>query len=128
MYKLISKVFFVCSILFISIPSHADCTVQCPITPDNVWGYYSGDHFQWSNYDDDVHMLMGFGGAVVIGKALTHYANMPAWKAAIISSIAMGLVGTFKETMLDTYTSRTDIKTWYIGGISGGLTVIALHF
>jgi hypothetical protein len=104
------------------------CDSQCPITPDNAWGYYNGDHFSWSNYDNDVHLLVGFGGALVIGEALTHYAKLPSWEAALIGAVAMGMVGTAKETMFDTWTSRTDIKTWWAGGTAGGLTVIALHF
>lgn len=108
--------------------SWADCTVQCPVTDQNVGKYFDADHFSWSNYDDDVHMLIGFGGALTIGEALTHYAKMPSWEAALIGGVAMGMVGTTKEVMFDTYTGRTDIKTWWIGGAAGGVTVMALHF
>lgn len=107
---------------------YAACEVQCPVTDQNVGAYYDADHFQWATYDNDVHLLIGFGGALVIGEALVHYGHLPSWEAALIGSIAMGLVGTTKEVMFDTYTGRTDIKTWWAGAGAGGLTLIALHF
>ena len=108
--------------------ANATCTVQCPVTQDNAWNYVVADHFQWSSYDQDVHMLLGYSGALVIGEALIHYGHVRPWVASLVGTIALGLIGTTKEVMFDTYTGRTDIKTYWAGALSGGLTVIALHF
>lgn len=104
------------------------CDNQCPVTQDNAYGYYAADHFNWSVYDNDVHLLVGFSGSVVIGEALTRYAKLPAWESAIIGAVVMGLAGSVKEVMFDSYTGRTDQKMYWAGGLAGGLTVVALHF
>lgn len=115
-------------LLLVSTPVLADCTVQCPVTKENAGDYFQSDHFRWTDYDQDVHMLAGLSGSLIIGEVLIHYFDVSPWEAAIMSSIAMGMIGTTKEVMFDTYTSRTDIKTWWIGGIVGGATLVVLHF
>lgn len=104
------------------------CTVQCPVDNGNVGKYFDSDHFSWTNPSDQIHLAAGLAGSLIIGEFIHHYTHIPAWQAAIIGSLAMGIVGTTKETLFDTYTSRTDITCWWVGGITGGLTLIVLHF
>lgn len=113
--------------LLVSYNSYA-CDVQCPVNEGNVGEYFKQDHFQWTDYDDVTHLLIGFGGAMVIAQALTHYGHMKPWQAALIGAVAMGVIGTTKEVMFDSYTSRTDIRTYWAGGISGGLAFTVLSF
>lgn len=104
------------------------CTVQCQVTQDNVWGYYNSDHFQWTNPDTQVHLLVGFSGSLLIGELIHQYTHLPAWESALIGTLIIGLAGTTKEVMFDTYTSRTDIKAYWGGALIGGLTVTIIHF
>lgn len=115
--------------LSMSSASYADtCTVQCPVTQDNVWGYYKADHFEWTNADNQVHMLVGFSGSLLLGEVIHQYTKLPVWQSALIGTLIMGLAGTVKEVGFDTYTSRTDISCYWAGAIVGGLTVTVLHF
>lgn len=106
----------------------ADCAVQCPVTPDNVKYYYAADKFQWTDPGDVQHLLIGYSGTLVIATALNHYFKVTPWKSALIGAVTMGVIGTTKEVMFDTYTSRTDIQTYWGGALSGGLTFIILKF
>lgn len=110
-------------------PDVAGANPNPPLTsPGEVWGYYQGDHFQFGNYDDDVHLLLGFSGAMVIGLTLEHKFGMKRWQAALIGTLALGLFGTAKEVLHDNYTSKTDIKTWWGGALAGGMTMTLLQF
>lgn len=122
------KYFMILLFSLLSSPSYADCYVQCPVNDNNIIAYHNADHFQWTNYDDDLHLALGFGGAIVIATALEHYGGLPAWESGLIGGITMTLFGVSKEVLFDTYTSRTDIKTWAAGGLSGGLTFMVLNF
>lgn len=127
--QIVKTLLIIASIIIITWATGAKaCDNQCHVTPDNAYGYYAQDHFSWDTYDNDVHLLLGFGGSLIIGEALTRYAKLPAWESALIGAVAMGMIGSFKEIMLDSYSGRTDQKMYWAGGLAGGLTVVALHF
>lgn len=90
--------------------------------------YYAQDHFQWGNYNDGVHLLAAYSATVVGALLLEHKLGMKRWQAALTMTLAIGLFGTAKEVFHDNYTSRTDIKMWWAGAASGGLTVWVLQF
>lgn len=114
--------------LLASNAAMAECRVQCPVTSENVGQYFDADKFSWSDPTDQVHMLIGFGGAMLISTALNKHTTLKPWQSALIGSLAMGLIGTTKEVMFDTYTSRTDIKTYWAGALAGGLSFTVLNF
>lgn len=116
-------------LLLISTSAQAEiCRIQCPVTSDNVRYYFEADNFQWTDPSDVQHMLIGFGGTFVIATILEHHWDMKPWQAALIGAVTMGIIGTTKEVMFDTYTSRTDIQTYWGGALTGGLTFTLLKF
>lgn len=119
---------FIVLLMLLTSNAYAGCDVQCPVNNENIVAYHDGDHFSWKNYDDDVHLLVGYSGSFLVGQSLVRFAKMPAWEAALIGTLALGLFGTTKEVMFDTYTSRTDIKTYWAGALAGGVTVFVLNF
>jgi len=42
--------------------------------------------------------------------------------------MTLALIGALKESLIDSYTSKTDIKTWGAGAAIGGVTFIILRF
>lgn len=90
--------------------------------------YYESDHFQWTNYNDDTHLLVAYSATVLCTLALEHKFGMKRWQAALTSAVAIGMLGTFKEVFHDEYNSRTDTKMWWAGAAAGGLTVVVFQF
>lgn len=90
--------------------------------------YEAQDHFAWTNYDNDVHLLAAYGMSLTTGLILEHQFGMKRLPAAIIGTLTATFFGITKEVMFDRYTSRTDIKTWTVGGFAGGLTMTLLRF
>ncbi len=126
------KAFFLAICMVLTVTCMAKtvnaCDVQCPVTEQNAWGYHQADHFSWQHSDDQVHLLVGFSGSLLIGELVQHYAKLPVWQSALIGTIIIGLAGTAKEVLFDTYTSRTDISCYWAGALVGGLTVLVIHF
>ena len=120
----------VCTLfMLVSAISYAgECHWQCPVTTENVGAYFDNDHFSWSDPQDVNHMAIGFGGAMLISTALNRYTSLKPWQSALIGAVAMGIIGTTKEVMFDTYTGRTDIKMYWAGGLTAGLAFTVLHF
>ncbi len=113
-----------------AINIHAEeCTIQCPVTsPEIAWAHFQDDHFRWTDTQQQVHMLIGFSGTLVVSELLTRYTYLKPWQSALIGTVALGLVGVTKEVMFDAYTSRSDIMGWFGGAAAGGLTFIVIHF
>ena len=90
--------------------------------------YVSQDHFQWTNYDDDVHMMAAFSIALTSSMIMEHRFHMNRVESALFGVVIGGLIGTSKEVFFDDYTSKTDIKTWWLGFGIAGTSVILLRF
>lgn len=90
--------------------------------------YYEADHFQWSNYDDDVHVLISYAGTMTIALVLEHDFGMKRWQAAFVSAFVVSTFGVAKEVLHDEYAMRKDIKGWYIGSYTAALTVTVFQF
>ncbi len=89
--------------------------------------YHAADHFEWTDYNDSVHLLGAYAIAATGGEILKR-AGMEPWAAALVAAIGAAGVGIAKETFFDSYAMKTDIKMWMAGGAAGGLTVLALEF
>ena len=121
--------YVVCMLLMLATTiGYADCTVQCPVTADTAGAYFNEDHFSWSDPKDTTHVFIAMSGALVIATALNRYTTLKPWQSALLGAVAMGLIGTTKEVMFDSYTMRTDIKTYWAGGLAGGLMFTVLTF
>lgn len=105
-----------------------NCTEQCPVNSGNSWAYNQADHFRWNDWDTDLHVAIGFGGTLLLSEVLTRKFDVSPWKAAIMSSVIVGLTGTTKEVMFDTYTSRTDIKSYWGGSLVAATTFVVINF
>lgn len=90
--------------------------------------YHTADHFSWSNYNDTIHIAVGYGVAFTTASMLQRFAKKPAWEAALLGAAAGTLMGAMKEGWLDTYTSKTDIRTWTAGAVLGGACYYAINF
>lgn len=123
----IFEVIFVLSILLFSTYSKADGLGGATCMP-NCNAYVQEDHFKWTNYDDQMHMLAGFTLSVTSAMIMEHGFHMTRLESAIFGAVIGGVVGTSKEVFLDDYTSRTDIKSWWIGSLTAGAAVTVLRF
>lgn len=90
--------------------------------------YHTNDHFQWTNYDDLVHITIGFGMAYVGADLLNKKAGLPPWEAALIGTLGSIVFESTREAFFSTYTSKTDIKTWSGGAALGGALFYTIHF
>jgi hypothetical protein len=88
----------------------------------------TSDHFQWTNYDNGIHLLAGYSISLTTSLLLEKQFKMKPVPALIIGVLVGGFIGTVKETFFDVYASQTDLKTWWAGSISGGLTFTVIHF
>lgn len=95
---------------------------------DQLWQYRQLDRFQWSNTDDISHVLAGFSISFVTSYALERYTNLSPLEAALAGFALGTLVGVSKEVFIDSYTSRTDIKTWMGGAALGTISFTLLQF
>lgn len=90
--------------------------------------YHTADHFQWEDYDDALHIAVGYGVAFTTATILHKYAKKSALESAILGVAAGALMGAMKEGFLDTYTSKTDIRTWTGGALLGGTSFFVINF
>lgn len=90
--------------------------------------YHDKDHFSWTNYDNDVHLLIAYGGTMTLSLLLQKQFKVNPYIAALSSALVLSAVGITKEVMFDRYTSRTDIQCWVVGAFTGGLTFTVLNF
>lgn len=96
---------------------------------EGTWADYGhADHFQWTNYDNGVHILGAYSIALTSGLFLEHKMGFKRWEAALLGVTLAGMIGTAKETFFDGYAMRTDIKCWWGGAAAAGLTMTVLEF
>lgn len=117
-------------ILILLLALSAPCFAKEANAPNGIaWeSYHANDHFSWSNYDDTLHIALGFSLAYVGANALEKRAHMPAWEAALIATLGSIVLESTREAFFSTYTSKTDIKTWSAGATLGGLTYTVINF
>jgi hypothetical protein len=108
--------------------SKADSLSGSDITnADQFWKYRQADYFSW-NEDNGLHILAGYTISFTTAFALERYTDLSPLEAGLIGFAFSTLLGTVKEVFIDSYCSKTDIKTWSGGAALGTLTFVVLQF
>lgn len=113
--------------LLLSTPCFADGAGGSTCMPD-CNAYVQEDHFKWTNYDDQIHMLAAYSISITSAMIIEHGFKLSKLESALLGAVFTGMIGTAKEVFHDDYTSRTDIKTWWLGAATAGFTVVVFDF
>lgn len=114
------KLLLIVSMLFVSC---AGTTLQG--TPQD---YYNYDRFEWTDYDNGVHILAAHSISLATSQILYTRFHFTKLESGLIGILLAGGIGTWKETMHDAYTSKTDLKCWWGGALSGAATFTIINF
>lgn len=90
--------------------------------------YYANDHFRLDDYDTDVHILAAYGISLTTSELVYTKFHMTKLESTLLGIMVAGGAGTCKEVLHDAYTSRTDLKAWWLGALTGGLTFNIINF
>lgn len=123
MAKIVLNKYLILLSLFISTSAFAKGACQ-----PNCNAYADADRFQLTDYDTDVHLLIGYGATLTGSLILEREFGMERWKASLIMVTITILGATAKEVFHDEYTSGTDIKAYGIGAVGAGATINVFKF
>lgn len=83
---------------------------------------------EWGRSDTNLHMGVAFGASLAATEILEDAFEMKPWKATLLSTLAVGAAGLFKEHKLDAFPSASDMMA---NGVGLGANVVAqftIHF